>query len=217
MGKEAKSQVKECIIISGSPEWDVPLNMKYENYYIYAADGGAELALKHGIKIDMAVGDFDTYKGRIPNDVEIKKFPSEKDNSDTLECLIDAKNKGFNKAIIINALGGARIDHSIANIQILEWASVNGIDAHIEGKNSEVYFQSEKLRLYPKKKFKYLSVFAYSEKCTGVCICGTKYEIENTQLNRFYPIGLSNEITEEYAEIKLESGKLLIIYSNDRV
>jgi thiamine pyrophosphokinase len=42
---------------------------------------------------------------------------------------------------------------------------------------------------------------------------GTKYEVENVSLDTNFPLGVSNEITEEFAEICVKEGRLLIILS----
>ena len=58
-----------------------------------------------------------------------------------------------------------------------------------------------------------LSVFAYGDNVEGVCERGVKYPVENVALTSSFPLGVSNEIIADEAEISLSKGLLLIILS----
>ena len=57
-----------------------------------------------------------------------------------------------------------------------------------------------------------LSVLALSDRCTGVSIRGTKYELEDVTVENSFPIGVSNQ-WRGTAEITVEQGVLAVIES----
>ena len=66
---------------------------------------------------------------------------------------------------------------------------------------------------FEKRNGFYLSVFAYSEKVAGLNLKGVKYPLENAEITNFFPIGLSNEIVSESAEVSFSDGVVLVIFS----
>ncbi len=48
---------------------------------------------------------------------------------------------------------------------------------------------------------------------TGVYETGLKYRLENYTMSSTYPIGVSNEFTGKPAEISVNEGILLIVYT----
>ena len=66
MGKNIK-----CYIFAGSPDAKCSELGFDSNRYVICADGGYALAKKLGIKPDVLIGDFDTYKKTLPDDCEI--------------------------------------------------------------------------------------------------------------------------------------------------
>ena len=181
--------------------------------FIICADTSFSEAIRQNIKIDLIIGDFDSgHPQSFPTGIETITVPAEKDDSDTLLCVKEAIKRGFDKIVIAGGIGG-RLDHTFANIQTLYYGRVNGVDISIsDGKN-------EAMILYPgvydfeKRNGFYLSVFAYSEKVAGLNLKGVKYTLENADITNFFPIGLSNEIVSESAEVSFSNGVVLVIFS----
>ena len=65
------------------------------------------------------------------------------------------------------------------------------------------------LRL-PRRKGWGLSVFSLTDRCTGVCLRGVKYRLEDAVLTNRVPLGVSNEFAAPEAEISLTQGILMI-------
>ena len=59
----------------------------------------------------------------------------------------------------------------------------------------------------------YISIFAHSDKCTGVCLRGLKYPLENAELSNLFPLGVSNEFLGVESEIVIGNGTAIIVYS----
>ncbi len=55
------------------------------------------------------------------------------------------------------------------------------------------------------------SLFSMTDTCEGVTIKGTKYTAENITLKNSFPLGVSNSIIDEFAEVEMKSGLLLVV------
>lgn len=180
---------------------------------IIAADGGCAYLEKYGIKPDIIIGDFDSL-GRVPEGDEVIKLNTEKDITDMHAAVDIGLEKGYVEFHFYGACGG-RIDHTLANIQLV---------AHLAQKNIKAYIHDDKtvitalcngtLRFAPKYKG-YISVFSHSDKCLGVYLKGLKYTLENAVLNNAFPLGVSNEFLGNDSEITVENGTAILIYSED--
>ena len=99
-------QYKKCYIFAGSPEAKCSGVEFDSSRYVICADGGYILAKKMGIEPDVIIGDFDTYKSRLPENCEIIRHPEEKDDTDTMLAVKLALNRGFKHIVICGAIGG---------------------------------------------------------------------------------------------------------------
>ena len=57
----------------------------------------------------------------------------------------------------------------------------------------------------------YVSVFALSDICQGVTIRGAAYDVENAVFTGSFPIGTSNEFSDDTIEVSVKSGTLAVI------
>ena len=181
--------------------------------FIICADNSFPSALAQGIAPNLIIGDFDTGSPiPFPDKTEIKRYPIEKDDSDTMLCVKEAARRGFTQITVVGGLSG-RLDHTFANLQMLAYGASNGINITVtDGENEAFLLMPGKAFLSRKEGFS-LSVFSYSEKVSGLSLRGVKYPLENGELTNLFPLGLSNEIIENEAEISLDSGMLLVIIS----
>lgn len=181
--------------------------------FVICADNSFAKALSENVRIDLIIGDFDTgaYIG-FPSSVEVIKFPIEKDDTDTMLCIKEAARRGFTEIAVAGGLSG-RLDHTFANIQSLAYGVEHGLNIKIADEANEAFLMRPgKITLDKKDGFS-LSVFAYGENAEGVCERGVKYPVENAVLTSSFPLGVSNEIIADKAEISLSKGLLLIILS----
>lgn len=110
---------------------------------------------------------------------------------------------------------GGRFDHSIASIQTLAYAQSHGADAVLADGDTTVFFVADAARTVARIPGRKLSVFSYTETCTGVTLRGVEYPLTDAVLTQNFPIGVSNEFTADFAEISVQSGVLLIVLSAD--
>ena len=115
-----------CYIIAAGDCEKISVN-KNENDLIIAADGGLKYCERDGIKPDIIIGDFDS-SYQIPTGNNVMVFPVKKDDTDTLLAIKEAIRLGYNRIIISGGVGG-ELDHLIANIQSLIFASEKKVNA----------------------------------------------------------------------------------------
>ncbi|MEG0614491.1 MAG: thiamine diphosphokinase [Oscillospiraceae bacterium] len=204
--------MKICYIFAGAEIENYDKIAIEKNLYIICADGGYLHAKHLGIIPNVVLGDFDTIDCQIDSRCEVIKYPAEKDDTDSMLAIKLALKKGFDQIEIYGAVGG-RLDHTFANIQAFAYIKQNGANATIYGDNEEIkLIQNEKITIKKHHDY-YLSIFSFSEKCEGITEIGVKYPLNNAVITNYFPLGVSNEIIEENAEIEVVSGTLLIILS----
>lgn len=201
-----------CLIFAGGPEKGLPcLPIPQEDAWILCADSGLRLAQHMGITPNLVLGDFDSL-GMLP-DAPYYKAPVEKDDTDTVLAIRFGLEKGCQRFVIYGALGG-RFDHSYANIQTLLFLQQHHASGILVGENDLLTLQTAGTTVeYPKREGFTFSVFALTPQCKGVSIRGVKYPLENAALTMYHPLGVSNEITDRCAVLRVEDGILLIVQS----
>lgn len=169
-----------------------------------------------GDHIDVAVGDFDSFPERdIPDDAEIVRLKPEKDLTDSQVAVEIALEKGAESFVIIGGLSG-RLDHTLANLSILEDLTARGHYAIMTDGVSRVHFINGGSALIGRSGFKYFSLIAATDIAKGVSIEGAKYPLKNARLSRKNGgFATSNEIDGNCALISVKKGALFIIESRD--
>lgn len=178
---------------------------------IIAADRGLEHLMRAGVSPDIIVGDFDSYTGELPETgAEIHRSVPEKDDTDTMLAVRIAIERGCTEIDLYGALGG-RTDHTIANIQTLRFAREHGCRMRIcGGEMLTIQGAEEGSVSYPKNEG-YFSVFALTDTAGIEYMRGVKYPLEDYTMTAAFPIGVSNEITADHAELRLSSGLVLTV------
>ena len=158
---------------------------------------------------DLALGDFDSL-GYVPEGEEVLVFPPEKDASDMELALGEAMVRGADAVEVYGALGG-RLDHTLANLQLLASFAERGLTVTAVGERESVVFLvgPGELRL-DAAGAGIVSVFSLTDVSTGVVEEGLKYGLDGVALTNRTSWGLSNEMVDEPARIALESGTLAV-------
>ncbi|MBQ9069644.1 MAG: thiamine diphosphokinase [Eggerthellaceae bacterium] len=197
---------------------------------VIAVDAGWKTCVDCGVHADVALGDFDSL-GYGPSDVPVVRFPSVKDESDMEIALAHAASLGTTEAVIYGAFSG-RIDHTLANFQIMERFSRNGmktvgigsdfaavvlahganVDQHAP---SSLAFCSFDPHVLGGSYAPYFSLFALSGPAKGVSIHGLAYELSDHTLLADYSLGLSNQFCGKEAEVEVGEGVVLALFPLD--
>lgn len=198
--------MKICSIICGAPCGKLPAELV--EGLVIAADRGLDHCLKAGITPHYAVGDFDSARSTVPEGVERISAPAEKDDTDTGLAVNIGIEHGCEEFRLFSALGG-RLDHTIACIQTLFSIRRNGKKGVLYGDGCEALLAINETVIVPRFSG-YLSVFAFDSEAV-VSIRGAKYCVEDYILKNSYPIGVSNEVAADFAEIDARGGAVLIV------
>lgn len=197
-----------CLIISGGMLGSVPERQPGD--LVIACDRGYAYCERLGIRPDIFVGDFDSFSGEIAPGVAVERLKPEKDDTDTGHAVALALARGCRTLILTCALGG-RLDHTMANLQTCVEAAEAGADVQILDERTEIAFLTGGTRRVARRPGWSLSVFSMTDTCTGVCLRGVKYPLENAVLTNRVPLGVSNEFAAPEAEICLRSGVLMVV------
>lgn len=200
------------ICIVGAGDFDISTFSPPKDAFIIAADGGYSYLKEAGIKPNLLLGDFDSLKEK-PDFQEVLVYPTVKDDTDTGIAAKLGLEKGYDTFYIYGATGGARPEHTLANLQTLCMLSKKGARAFILAPDSTVYtaITNEEI-LFKKGTQGFFSVFCMGSEATGVSVEGAKYTLNDATLSPFEPLGVSNEFTGAQTRIKVGKGTLIIIW-----
>lgn len=199
-----------CYVV-GAGECNELNIIKCSNDILIAADAGLKHLEKAGVKPDCIIGDFDSL-GKNPEGENVTVLKPEKDITDMHAAVNKGIEMGFDSFVLYGATGG-RLDHTLANIQLIASLAERGLNAEIiDGKtvikaicNSGVEFSEEYSG--------YVSVFAHSDICKGVTVKGLKYELDNAELKNTFALGVSNEFIGMRSCVSVENGTLIVYFN----
>lgn len=214
-----KNLMKYLIIASGKMDLFPGLKEEIQTAdRIVCADGGTAHAKKLGITLHAIIGDFDS---SAPADIEYfkhqgircVKHPTDKDKSDTQLCVEWAVEHGAT-SITLLGVTGTRLDHTLANIFLLETLTRQNIAAKIMDSHNEIYAVTSKLLINGRPK-DLLSILALGTDAKGVTVSGVEYPLANALVKAGSSLGISNVFTGNQVTITLETGCLLVTRSRD--
>ncbi len=214
--------IRTLIVSGGNVEEKLfkEINLKNKFDYIIASDRGLEIIDKFNMIPHYIIGDFDSLDKKILNkyinnkDIIIKKLNPEKDYTDThmaIKLAIELESK---EITILGAIG-TRMDHTIANIHVLKESLDKNIECKGINSNNEIQLINKKTILKLDNNYKYISLIPLTTKVEGITLKGFKYQLSNATLEIGHSLGVSNEQLEDYAEIDLKNGILILIKSKD--
>lgn len=197
----------KCIII-GAGNFQNEIITKEKEDLLICADAGYSYVKDMNLDIDLIVGDFDSLCN-IPANVNIYKLPKEKDETDLFVAIEEGMKKGYTEFHIYGALGG-RIEHSIANIQILSNLTTRNIKAKLFDQNTIIEVLSLGTHIYSEEMNGYISLFSLTEESI-ISINHLKYELQNKVITNLFPLGIDNEFIGRVATINIHKGLVLSI------
>lgn len=195
---------------------------------VVCADSGLNTAYRLGMPVHYFMGDFDSVspeilkayrEGKVEGSehCEWVRYPKEKDYVDTQLVLEWILEKGADEITFLGATGG-RLDHFLANINILMLALKQKVPAYIVDSRNRIRLTDSTLSIERQDMYgKYLSLLPLTSTVTGVTLRGLKYLIEDYTLEVGIARAISNEMdeTSDKAEILLRTGVLIVVESKD--
>ncbi len=212
---------RALLISGGQIEREHALGEITEQDYIIAIDRGLNFLDANQIEPHYIVGDFDSVSdevieryrknGRTP----IREFQPEKDYSDTEIAVRHAIEMGYQQIDILGATGD-RIDHVLANVQVLSIPYKQGISARIIDKKNRISYLEKCVEFKRSELYgQYFSLFAIGGCVEGLTIEGAKYPLKDHRLEPYDSLSVSNECEDEVVRISYREGLLLLIESRE--
>ena len=143
--------------------------------------------------------------------IEIKKYPVHKDESDLELAIRYAVSMGFSKIVIVGALGG-RVDQTLANINLLTNPAWRERDLILFDGVIEIKLIHDKLEITGNPG-DVISLIPMTEKVSGVRTEGLVYPLENEDLFQWRTRGISNVMTGKCASISIQGGLVICIHN----
>lgn len=209
---------QKCMIIGAVPIKTDKLFKEFipEEHFVVCADAGYETALRFGIRPDLIVGDFDSASKKPPEELNCLTLPVAKDVTDTRYAVMRALRLGLRDFVLLGCLGGKRFDHSVANLEVLQFIVTQGGIGILADEHTQVILLNGRRMKITGSKGSTLSVFPYNGPACNVTYQGLKYPLERRTLTCGGSLmGVSNEVVDDVAAITVHSGTALIILYNE--
>ena len=201
----------KCIIFCAGGFTELAAPVQKDDYMI-AADGGLRHLEAIGLAPNAILGDFDSL-GYTPENATV--FPVEKDDTDAMRAVRQALALGFSEIHLYGGLDGKRLDHTIANLQTLQFLADHGAVGYLIGKRYIATTVKNGSLSFSESATGILSVFCMGQDAQGVTLTGLKYELTNGTLTAGFPLGVSNHFTGKSATVSVKDGSILILYDRE--
>ena len=181
---------------------------------ILAADSGYDAADHLGFKVDVLIGDLDSITtSPIPDHVVVERYPVDKDQTDLDLALELAMREDPERVVVIGGTGG-RIDHEMSTLGLIcsdRWSAVD-----------ELEWVSSRGRAYVVRRRRIIhgdigatvSLVPVGGAVTGIRTSGLQWELAGEDLRSGSTMGVSNVMRAPVADIKIETGCLLVVFPN---
>ena len=179
---------------------------------VIAADGGVAHVRSLGITPDVILGDFDSL-GYVPEGANV--FPVEKDDTDAMLAVRKGLAMGCREFLLYGCLDGPRPDHTIANLQLLQYLADHGAQGTLVGLTHMATVVKDGSLTFPGSPKGIFSVFCLGPDAEGVTIRGAQYSLENGCLTAGFPLGVSNHFLEAEASVTVTAGSLTVLWERE--
>lgn len=202
------AEVKFCAVFGARP-----VSEEMRPYFegadcVIAADGGLLNLRALGVEPDICLGDYDS--GPMPEKREgVIVLPRQKDDTDMHYAARRILAMGAQRAVLLGGMGG-RLDHTLANLATLAHLTENGVDACLADERCEARVLLRGAHSVPPRPGCYLSLFPVRGEAR-VTLRNVFYTLESQTLTASFPLGVSNEFSDQNAEIDVEEGELFLL------
>jgi thiamine pyrophosphokinase len=211
-------------LVAGGPENLIPNFDLYDdtNVIWVGIDRGVFYLLNAGIKPSAAFGDFDSVSDAELAEIEkavsdLNKYKPEKDETDMELALNWALEQEPGSIRVFGATGG-RLDHLMANIQLLVKPLQDGSPIHVEiidTKNILYVKDPGTYKVSKMNEFKYVSFLPVTPAVSGLTLENFKYPLNDCHIPMGSTLCISNELIRDHGNFSFSEGILLVVRSKD--
>lgn len=199
--------VKRVYVIT----YPTPFNVKNlvdlnDEDVVIAVDQALLYCVRQGIKVDLAVGDFDSLENKtLLLNVTHETLPVEKDETDTFYALKKAYEIS-NHVTLVGGACGSRIEHVYVHLMLCHHFKSLKIRTEFS-----LIHRIENNHTINSKGF--INIFPYPE--AVISLTGFKYPLEHYHMKPFDTLGISNVLLQSSGEIIMHSGSILLIETKE--
>ncbi|MCF0143102.1 MAG: thiamine diphosphokinase [Parasporobacterium sp.] len=200
-----------CVIIGGAEIKNYEFIKKYlreDDYFIFCDKGLAHVD-PLGLRPSLIICEVDSHEN--PGaDVETITLPIAKDDTDTVYAVKEGIRRGFTEFILIGAVG-QRMDHTLANVYMLEMLYNQGLKGLIiDDYGTMELIGAETVKVEDDVLF--FSLLNITGETSGITITGAKFPLEDAEIKTEYQYGVSNEVLPGCtAEVSVKRGCALLM------
>ena len=204
--------MKALIVLGGDPPEEQLIRSEAEHAdLLIAADRGLDAYDRYGLVPDLLVGDMDSVDAEVlrrwENAVDTRRLPCVKDQTDGMEALDQAIERGAEEIVLLGAMGG-RMDHALGNLMLLVRAARRRVQAVIRTADMAAVCVQGRCALYGARGDT-VSLLPLGT-ARLVSLSGFYYPLTCGELTDSDSLGISNIVTEDEAWIEAEEGDLLV-------
>jgi thiamine pyrophosphokinase len=182
---------------------------------LVAADGGALLCSDWGLVPRLVVGDLDSLGAERAAELEragarVVAYPAAKDESDTEIAVRCALDSGADEIVLVAALGGARLDHELANVLLLTDPRLRGRARAVRGHTTVRALHGPGALALEGRAGDTVTLLPVGD-TGGVVTDGLRYPLRGEPLRAGASRGVSNLVDRAGASVALATGVLIVI------
>ena len=196
----------KCVILCAGEIGGDILPLEQDDLLI-AADGGYTHTRVLGLTPHIVLGDFDSL-GYVPEGAQV--HPKEKDDTDAMLAVKLGLSKDYKEFYIYGGMDGPRVDHTMANFQLLHYLSEHGAKGYLIGVRQNAAVITDGIA-FAAEQTGTVSVFCLGQEAL-VDIEGLKYSLKDGLLQPSFPLGVSNQFIGKKGKITVKKGTVLVIW-----
>ena len=216
---------KKCVIVSGgsiSDSFAMQMIDDIKPDCVIGVDSGLNFLYRNQVVPTHIVGDFDSVSPEVivhyksMENITIREFNPVKDATDTEIAVRLAVELGVKELYLLGATG-TRLDHVMANVQILKIALDQGVKAYVLDECNRISVWKKEIRLCDRERFgKYFSLFPFGGVVEDVSIKGAKYPLEHYRMSVCESRCVSNEYKDDEVVITFPKGTIVLMETRDK-
>ncbi len=184
---------------------------------VIAADSGLAVATALGVPVDHLVGDMDSVDPAAVEAAEaggttVQWYSAEKDATDLELALAAAIERGASRVVVVDG-GGDRLDHLLGNVLLLASAALAGVGVEAFSGSARIAVArgGELPVSIIGEPGSLVSLLPVGGPARGIVTDGLRYPLRDEELAPGTSRGVSNELDDAFASIRLAEGTLLVV------
>jgi len=214
---EGATPTTAVIIAGGEPIAVSLLDHIPPGAFVIAADSGLHEAQRHGVEVDLLIGDLDSADPSAVAAAEtagtaIERHPADKDATDLALALARSRTAGCGSAIVFGGHGG-RLSHLLGNALALTDPALApmAIVWHVGGATVTVV-TPDRPAVLAGGRGDLISLLAIGGPAGGVSTTGLRWVLAGDTLDAGSTRGMSNEMIADTATVSIGWGAALAIH-----